>query len=126
MDKGHRMQEPQELPQRIDGAVGRSMAARQMLAIAKRTAKTVQSSVGQAIQKVVTKRAAAGARESILRDLEGFDRELRELDTPADGSQSGELAPKRKRNRVRVDWNSYIPGGIRQPREHSPASEPLP
>jgi hypothetical protein len=106
-----KVQEQQELVERMDHAVGRSMAAKQMLGVAKRTAKAAQASVLQVVEKARTKRAARVTRESILRDLEGFDRELRKLDTPADGSQSGDTAPKRKRERVRVDWNRYIPGG---------------
>lgn len=104
------VQEQQELVERMDHAVGRSMAAKQMFGVAKRTAKAAQASVVRVVQKVRTKRAARVARESILRDLEGFDRELRKLDIPADGSRSGKTAPKRKRGRVRVEWNRYIPG----------------
>ena len=104
------VQEQQELLERIDHAVGRSMAAKQMFGVAKRTAKAAHASVVRVVQKVRTKRAARVVRESILRDLEGFDRELHKLDPPTDGSRSGETAPKRKRGGVRVDWNHYIPG----------------
>ena len=108
MGREDSVEEQREILERIDAAVERRMTAKQMLCMAKRTAKAV---VVRVVEKTRSLREAQPAREAILRDLEEFDRDLRKLDPPADDdTRSGKPAPKRKRGGVRVNWSRYIPG----------------